>query len=288
MFHFSYTVCSWISSICAVLSPIAIAHWLCKAMQIPMMETFVAFLTPFFEPLSALVALVIKTPPLFFNGHAISTAQAVLAIIFTVCFFAFHSLSETLKSLEQRVDVGRQALQQKVRLQQIQAKEAKQKQKIIGAARRLYMQIQYEFMACPAAADLVQAAIARYTGHKIMSQMPDSLTAECDTLEHAFNCGLEISQVILSHYATLRPMDPHPPFQVGIHCVDSDWTLSTSISEAKRVASFAGANQLVFSDSIRSLLEAQGLQAHYQFQSIGVYALEGGRQEEMFRLHARK
>jgi hypothetical protein len=60
------------------------------------------------------------------------------------------------------------------------------------------------------------------------------------------------------------------------------------ISEGKKLTSFAGANQVVFNEATKAMLEAQGAAMDYQFQSLGIYAMDDGHQEELFRLFFRK
>jgi hypothetical protein len=86
----------------------------------------------------------------------------------------------------------------------------------------------------------------------------------------------------------LRPMDPQPPFRMAVHCVDTDFSLAAALGETRRLTSFAGQNQILISQETKALMEAQGLTSRYSFQTVGVYALEDGRQVEMYRLISRK
>ena len=52
MLRFLATVFDWIATVCAILSPIAIVHWLLKATQLPQLKGVVESLDPLFAPLN--------------------------------------------------------------------------------------------------------------------------------------------------------------------------------------------------------------------------------------------
>jgi hypothetical protein len=286
MFRFLYTLCDWLAGLCAVISPITILHWLLKSTNMPGTGGAVALLNPFFEPLNAIAELIIKSPPLTVAGHSISTTQAILAIFFTVGFFTFNFLSESLKTTEQRVDVGCQALEHQHRLHKLKSEEEKKHKKVIATERRLFVQIHYDFMGCPQGAALAQSNYAQY-GAKLLNQMPDVMTLEFEALTQALKYALDVSSAILAYYAGLRPVDPQPSFKIAAHAVDTTFSVSVAGSETTRVTGFAGDNQIIFSEDTKALMDAQKITPDYQFQSVGLYALGDGRQHEMFRLFKR-
>lgn len=285
MLRFIYTICDLFAGVFAIVSPVIIFHWLLRVAQPPGVDTVVNTLNPVFDPLNALLEFFIKAPALQWDGHSYSTTQGVLACILTIGFFLFNFMSETLKAAEQRLDVNRQASLQQQQFQKLKA-ETNKKHKQISTQSRVFLQIVYDFFACGSAAACFDSEFTQF-GAKIHERLPSGMSLEFESIEKAFQYSLEVSQAILSHYASLRPMDPQPPFQIGIQVQEEDRPSQEGVQRARMVAHFAGSNQLVFSQDAKALLEAQGLQILYQYQSMGMYLVDGF-QQELFRLFYEK
>lgn len=285
MLRFLYTVCDLFAGFCAIVSPIAIIHWLMRVIKAPGTEALVAPLNPVFDPLNAILEFFVKVPPLTFQGEPIPTTQGVLACILTMGFFLFNFIAESLKATEQRMDLNRQAHQQKSRLQKIENEQQK-KHKHISKNSRIFLHVNYDFFSCPAAGAHFDTNFDKYGG-KILERLPSGITLEFASLDQSFQYCLEVAQAIMSYYATLRPIDPQPTYHAGIQAIDADKPTSDGTQGARTVANFAGANQIVFSPDAKALLEAQGLHMRYQFQSIGMYMVDD-RQQELFRLFYQK
>jgi hypothetical protein len=282
MFRFLYTMCDLISAVCAIISPVAIFHWLFKIMNFNAIAAQVNLLNPVFDPLNAFVEFFVKMPPLNYGGHAYSTTQGLLACLMTGGFFAFNFFSESLKATEQRLDVHQQAEVQKRRLQKLQNEQTKV-QKTITTNRRMYVAIEYDFLNCPIGSTCLEETFPKYGG-KVLSRGADSLSLEFDNMSNIFQYCMDVSQGILSYYATLRPVDPQPPFKIGIHTLDADISTSAAVAETRKLNIFVGPNQVLFSQAVKAMIDANGQNMTYRFQSIGMYALEGATQQELFRL----
>jgi hypothetical protein len=283
MLRFLYTICDWLAGLCAMISPLIIVHWLLKVTGLPWAVPFVNALNPIFNPWSELLQFLVKTPPLFVNGQPVETTQAALAIAFTLGFFAFHFSAEVGRSLEQRLDMNRQTRQQRQKLMQMSRDERQHKQQLSSLSWRICLNIHYPFPQCPMGSRLLDDVSLHPSG-KLLERSKDVMSMEFTRLDSALQVCTEAAMALLQHYATLRPADPQPPFHIGLHAVETQTGVNTALAETERITEFAGKNQIVFSETVQRLMEAQHLALPRPAQSIGLYALSGGRQEEMFRL----
>lgn len=286
MLRYIYTLCELLSAVCAIISPVAIFHWLLRIINFQGVASLVNMLNPVFDPLNAIVEFVVKAPPLSYGGHQYSTTQGVLACVMTGAFFLFNFVAESLKASEQRMEVSRQAEQQRKRLQKLRDDQSK-KQKFVTTNRRIYLVLDYDFQACPEGGAQWESTYARYHG-KVLASYHNSLALEFDSIEQVVSYCMGAAQGILGHYATLRPLDPQPPFKVGIQSLDAEISTGAGVTATRKLISYVGPNQVIFSQEIRAMLESQGIDKAYRYQSIGMYAMEGGYQQELYRLYFTK
>lgn len=281
MLRFLYISCDILATIFAIISPVAIFHWLLRAVNIPGLAPFLTPLNNFFDPMNGMVEAIFHPPAINYSGNLIPTDQGVVACILTAAFFLMNFASEYLKTTEQRQDVSRQANLQRQRLNKL--KEAQTKtHKTISTNRRYMVHVNYDFMLCPSGGEVLARGLPRQAGN-VLERYPGYMTVEFPTLQQAIQYCMEASQAMLGYYATLRPADPQPPFRIGVHAVGTETATGEASAETRRLVNFAGPNNIVFTQDIRDLLDAQGQTLTYHFQSIGMYALEG-RQQELFKL----
>jgi hypothetical protein len=95
---------------------------------------------------------------------------------------------------------------------------------------------------------------------------------------------MEASQAILSYYATLRPIDPQPPFHIALHALSADLPTDEGVALTRNLVRYSGPNQILCSQDVKTLLELNGLSLLYGYQSVGLYSTRGTRSMEMFRL----
>lgn len=283
MLRFLYTLCEILAWTCALASPVAVIHWLAKITKVPMVEGLISALDRVFLPLNALLDGIIKSPPLQYDGNQYDTTQGLLAIILTLGFFALTFISESLKTSEQQLDVSHHAREQKIRLRKLKEEQDQRQQQSVSN-RRILLYVKYDVHLCPPGAMCMERAYAQHGG--IMHGTDASaLRLEFDTVMSAFQYCLEVSQAILAHYATLRPMDPHPPFRMGLHSVDAAQPESVGYAELQKLIECSGDNQIFFSQTVKNFLEAKDLLGEYRYQSMGLHTIEGGsHQQEIFRL----
>ncbi len=283
MLRFLYISCDILAAVFAVISPVAIFHWLMRITlsDSALLAPYMAPVNGFFDPLNAVVDMVFHAPPLSYNGQLIPTTQGVLACLLTASFFLLNFLSEYLKTTEQRFDVDRQAQIQRQRLQQLKRQQSQSNQKVVSN-RRYLVNVSYDFALCPTGGDCMEQGLARLGGNAL-ERLPDYMTVEFGSLDLSIEYCMTASQAIMGYYATLRPVDPQPPFRIGIHAIDANLPVSDASSETRKLVGFAAPNQVVFTQSVRDVLEANGQSMAYHFQSIGMYGLSGGSQE-LFKL----
>lgn len=283
MFRFLSIICDGVAAICAILSPVAILHWLLKITALPATSSLVMALNSVFNPLDTMLASWIHTPPLMVNAQPVSTTQALLALGFTLGFFSLHSAAEMLKSSEQRLDVRRQTRQQQQRLTQLHRKEHREQTRLAALDWRIYAYIQYDASACPSGAALLEQAAARHQAQSLVREA-GAIALEFSEMESALKASQEIARGILNHYETLRPVDSQPPFIIGLHAVEKIAPVSVALQETARITGFGGQNQVVFSEALKRLLDARQSTAAGPSRSLGLYVLNEGRQAEIFRL----
>lgn len=283
MLRFFYTICDWLAGLCAIISPVVIAHWLLKVTGLPWAVPIVNALNPVFNPWSELLHFWVKTPPLFVNGQPVETTQAALAIAFTIGFFILHFSAEVARSLEQRLDMNRQTHEQRQKILQLSREERQHKNQLSSLSWRICLHITYPFPLCPVGGRLLDD-VSLHPAGKLLERSKDVLSMEFNRLDSALQVCTEAAMALLQYYATLRPADPQPPFHIGLHAVESQTGVNTALAETSRITEFAGRNQIIFSQTVQQLMDAQHLELPRPAQSIGLYALSGGRQEEMFRL----
>ncbi len=281
MLRILYILCDVLAALFAVISPVAIFHWLLLAVNMRVLKPFLVPLTHFFTPLNACVELFIKPPVLHFNGQEISTNQGIVACVFTAAFFGMSILSEYLKTSEQRQDLEQQAELQRKRLRKLQALQETRQKKVV-TNRRYLVQIHYDFEQCPAGGQLLEQGPARQAANPLERNV-GHLTLEFPSLSQCLQYAMGVSQSVLNYYALLRPKDPQPPFRIGIHAIDCALTTVEALQEMRLITSFSGPNSIVFSQCVRDVLEADGQSLAYKFHSMGLYVF-GGKEQEVFKL----
>lgn len=283
MIRYLYTLCDMLSSICALISPVVIFHWLLKVVNFAPLMGVVSSLDPVFNPIESLLEFFIKLPSLNFSGHAYSTTPGLLAAILTGAFFLFNFLSETLKVSEQRMKVQVDAQMQRRRLQKLRDEQLR-KERALPDEMKVFVFVDYDFLACPAMGEKIEQLITQEAGH-VHSRLFNELALEFRSIENGLRFVLSVSQGILGHYATLRPLEPQPPFRLSLHGVDKSLSISGSVADARKLVSFIVSNHVIASQSAKALIESSGTTIPYQLQSMGVYSTETG-ERELFKLYA--
>ena len=285
MLRYLFTMCDILSSLCALVSPVVIFHWLFKVLNLPPLQGIISSLDPIFLPLESILELFIKLPSLNFGGHAYSTTPGLLAVLLTCAFFFFNFLSETLKVAEQRMNVQVDAQKQRMRMQKMREEQLR-KEKSLPDAMKIFVFVDYDVQPCPFLGEKLEQFMQQEGAH-VHSRVFNELALEFTTIEQGLRFVLGVSQSILGHYATLRPLDPQPPFKLSLHAVDKTLSISAGVSDSHKLVQFIVNNQVIISQSAKALLDSCGTEIPYRLQSLGVYAMDTG-ERELFRLFAGK
>ena len=225
-------------------------------------------------------------PSLTFQASQVSIAQGVLGVLFTGLFFLLNFLSKFLKATDNRMEIAADTRRERQRLEKIMHAQ-KQAQSKAAANRSVLMMIQYDFAQDSPATTSIETLRMRHES-KLLDSSANAVLLEFPSLKKAFGCALEIGQAVLQYYKTLRPIDPQPPFMIGIHAPERTTDMVVSREQIQQLCRYAGKNQTLFSKDAMEMLQATHVAGSYQYQSQGFYDFLGLRQQEVFRLLGEK
>jgi hypothetical protein len=121
-----------------------------------------------------------------------------------------------------------------------------------------------------------------------VQSFPTDVLLEFKDLAQCLQYCTEAPRSVLAYYATLRPMDPQPPFKIAIHAVQERHDANETVETCRQIAYYAAANRVVFSDTFRKLLEARGANNQVRFFSNGTYTFSGSNKTmELYSLELR-
>jgi hypothetical protein len=285
MLRVLYTACDVFAALAALSSPVIIFHWLLLIFNVPLLNPYLAPVSYFLDPMNGLLESLFHPPAIHYGEQLISTTQGLLAFVFTLAFFTLNFLSEFLKTTEQQRIICVHTGLQKERLRKLQEAQSQQQKKVL-TARRYLVHVSYDFTLCPTGGDLLLKAFTLQSGN-MLEHLPDYMTLEFPSLAQSIQYCMDSGQALLGYYATLRPLDAQPPFRIGIHALDATLPVQKAASETRKLLNFVGPNHVVFSQDVLDVLVASGLAQNYQYQSLGLYGVEGG-QQELFKLFSVK
>ncbi|MDX2085197.1 MAG: hypothetical protein SFZ03_07405 [Candidatus Melainabacteria bacterium] len=276
--RYCYSVCDVLGTLCAVLSPVAVVHWLLEAVGVKSL----GFLAVLFAPLNWIINALHPMPTITFQGTHIPMTQGVTAIVLTVLFFLLAALSQYLKAAEQQMDMAQQNLKETYRQRQRERAEAQVRERLVSN-RRLFVYISFPF-------DQDEALGEQFFGHfSNLNGRPIEATAtvlvlEFSELDPAFRYAQDAMRTLLSYYATLRPADPQPVARLCIHVVGVDEANRTGLAMCTHLCRFTPVNTIVLSQDVKQFIEAGGTSAKYPLQSQGYYEFPGGSSQEVYQL----
>lgn len=280
MFRFAYKLLDLLASACALLSPIAIVHWLIGLGMGPHGADWFPFLSHFFAPLNATMDHIFHPKPLDFEGQTVSISQCIVAIVFTGLFFIFQTASKMLKVVDKQIQVAQARVTEQVRRKKVAVVE--QKKKVIASFSLLIVKVQYPFETHPELANLFQAHTT--FGGTALEQTPDLLVLEFSRPTDALEYCLTSVRGLLRQYAQLRPVDTKPPFSVVIHAVQPQEDLQQGLDKCDLIRPYGGQNQIMLSAEMVAVIKAQGLSGQYKCNSLGLYHSQNHQELEVFTL----
>lgn len=282
MLRFLYTVCDWLGTFFAILSPIIIIDWLAKATKIKLFEPVHAILSPMTDPLNQTVDMIVHLPPMHFNGQQVELTQGLLGIAFTGCFFVCSLTAQMARAADQKIKVTKEVMSQHVRMQQIKAQEA-QKKKKNTAHHELMVFVVCNYQTHPPTGTIFETGISRYSG-KSHEANEDCMLIAFPNAANGVRFALESGRAVIEAYQKLRPLDPQPPFRIGLHAAHDEDNTSTRRAICNQVIQYASKNEIVFTQQAKEYLEGLGQLDQYKHHPIGTYNFAGAGSQDVFKL----
>lgn len=273
-------------TLCALTSPFVVLHWLLRIVNIKAIEDSVSRVAEWVDPFNHAIEFFVTTPPIHYSGEQYATTQGFFAVLLLLGFITCNFFAELLKAKEQRQLVEQSQTRQQNIMDTRQAQQTTVQNRM-SQNYDVYLHIQYDDEACQTGKDLIHQLFKQYNA-EMMQYHSNNYTLRFPDIESALSCCNQVTEKMLAYYATLRPIDPQPPFKFNLHSAEKT-AAGSAIDETQKLGKFVDDNQILFSDAIKSMIEAKQLQGHYQYQSVGIYASSsGGKKVELFRLYTRK
>jgi hypothetical protein len=273
----------------ALLSPIAIAHWLITATQVNLgpLSPVVDGLTGFYAPFNALVAQVFPTlPTIPYNGQFYTLYQPVGAIFFTLAFFMMTVLVGLLRSYDKHLGVQKALRKQKRELIQARQQEA-QALRLLNPDRPILVFVAYNFIHNLQNEALQNQANQHFNsyghyGGTLVHAFPDGMLAQFHDMEGALRFAHESTKNLLAFYKTLRPSDPQPPYRMVVDALPQDVEPMRALSGCRTLSHYCGENQTLLTDTVRQIMDIKALREANPLESLGFFAGTGGEQIELY------
>jgi hypothetical protein len=264
----------------ALLSPIALFHWLIKVTRIPGLDFIVNPLSALFDPFNKTLEALFHLPTMTYQGQAFPITQGIVGILLTVCFFGLSYLAAVMKQTEEKMKVALEAQYQSNLARQRLAAQKKEQIHLVKDM-KVFLYISFPFAAH---AELARP-FERFVGFQGVSieSTPTSLFVEFQKPENALAFVQTCISQMSDSYSKLLPMEPQPPYRMSMHAVE----LKRDAQQEGhglcfQLTRFAGANMVLFSHALRKVLDAHQISDNVNFQSMGDYEMLG-IQQEVFR-----
>lgn len=273
-----------LSVLFALLAPIAIVHWLLGILAVPQLAGFVQVLAGFFQPMNGLLESVVGSyvPHVAYEGRDITVTQGILGFLFTLVFFLLAGLATATRGLDKKQAVASSLKRSHARMQQQAVVQAAQDRKT-SSATRILIEILYPFDEMPEGS----RAFAGFAegGGRLISSRPEAWVLMFESCPPALDYAIAAGTALRRHYATLRPMDPQPPFRMALHTSEpTDTATREGVGYLHLILRYAGENQIVFSQALQEGVTLQAPAKAYDIQSMGLFDLGTQGQQEIFRL----
>jgi hypothetical protein len=281
MFRFFLIVFEILSLACAVLSPVAIGHWLAKTVlgNVAPFKPILDSLSSVFQPFNDLLAMVIKAPTIQYNDQNVDSTQALLAISLTFMFFVFSILAKMCKAAETQLIIQASidaSTHKRKALMQVQ----KESQEHLKRYRHFMVLVSSQFDQSPELLKRFEANLNSYSNRVVSDDQFQFLHFQ--DLTQCLNLVQTLRQNWLDYYKTLRPMDPQPPFRIVILATENTENQVNHLERCQQIATYCANNQIICSQVVGELIQHRKLGT--PIESIGVYTLGGYESEEFYRL----
>ncbi|MBK8189740.1 MAG: hypothetical protein IPK79_04755 [Vampirovibrionales bacterium] len=273
-----------LSVLFALLAPVAIVHWLLSIIGVPQLTGFIDALRVVFDPMNALIdsALGGHVPHIAYQGRDITVTQGILGFILTLVFFLLAGLATATRSMDKKLAVARDLSRSKARAEQLAAVRDVQDRKTSNAT-SILVEILYPFEQTAEGAARFQG-FSEYGG-RLVSSRPEAWVLMFNSPDDALQFVVSAAKSLRQYYATLRPMDPQPPFRIALHATEpSDTATREGVGYLHLILRYAADHQVVFSQELRDLMAIRPPKTDYDIQSIGMFDLGQAAHQEIFRL----
>ncbi len=285
-----------ISGIFSLLAPVAVIHWLLGIFEIAAIAPVLEFIGLLFMPLNGIVEAItpFDLPEIDYQDKKIPITQGISAFVLTSFFFVFSFMAHGVRVADKKIELETALANTKKRANEKQALLDTQSKNTISACRLLI------YLILPSSTEQNASGFFMtfkdYGGRQVeIPKSPDDAMEPSDrengiliVFEDALqglSYGMRAAEKLAVYYASLRPMDPQPPFYMAFHTVEpTNEALVHGLKKSKTILRYAGDNQIVCSQQLLELLKERSKIGNYSYRSLGYYDFESEKSQEIFRL----
>jgi hypothetical protein len=285
--------CDIISTLLVLLSPLTIFHWLMRTFNPPDLEGFIKALNGFYDPLNRMLEGAVpmltlgflkSMPTLTWMGKTLPVTEGILSGIFIFLYFVFVYLSTLVRMTDKQIENTASIIKYNQESLMKQEEKKKEVKKVVKNVRVLVI-LSYSFSQNATAAEMFNT-YGRHGAHLVQA-FPSDLLIEFTQPEHALDYAQQSARNVMNYYASLRPMDPQPPFKLALHVVGEQANLNQETEFCRQMVYFTGNNKITFSDAFRLVLDARGIALNYRYSSLGFYQFDQNVGSELYNLESR-
>ena len=289
-----------ISGLFSVLAPLTVLHWILGIFDIDaiagIMTVFDFLFAPFNLAIDTLASPFGGLPQIDYNDKKISITQGLLAVFFTFIFISLAFSAHLIRVLDKRLTLEKDISESKHRMAINEAQRTQAAQKVAASSRFLVYLI-FPLSEYQKGASIFSSF--KQTGGKPIqvtptkpkddSPQPEYAVLAFDHPLQALSYAITCAEQLTGYYATLRPMDPQPPFNMAIHAIEPNGQHTHSgFIMCEQLMRYSGDNQIIFSETVLEWLRINDKIDNYTYQSLGFYTLEAlgadSAKQEIFRL----
>jgi hypothetical protein len=281
MFKVLFYLFYGLGTLAALMCPFMLIYWLVDAAQFEFGLSLVSWFSPVYTTITSGVQAVWPFPlnPLPIGERSVSLMPAVAAGVMAMVFVAFTKLADYVKLYERKLETALQnnkAQQAAKKAERAQIAEKNQ----LKQFRQVLLFIQFPFREHPQLGQVFQQAAA-YGGKELPGQ-PESLLLGFGDLQLAMAFAIQSSKTLLDYYKNAKPSDAKPPVRLALHPIWAEEKLDQGLAVCEALIKYAKPNQLLMSQALHSVLQAQGVLLHYRNTSVGVYLFPDNTSKEVY------
>lgn len=283
IFRILYYTLYTIGTVAALLSPLIFIQWLMIATQFEPAIALFSWLNPVSQPLHQTLAglLPFQPPPVQFGDKAVSIIPAITGALLATSFAVFSWLAQQVNEIQERLET--EISSQKASAASKKAEmEFKKQQAQMSNFRQILVYIQFPMREFPHLGKVFQQ-FQPYGGQEHPGQ-PSTLLIGFKDLQMALAYAIQASNTLTNYYLRTKPSEIKPPFRCGIQPVWENDSLEDALNICDSLIKYASENKMLFSSSLKQLLEARGLDKDYKYSSMGYYMFPGNSNKEVYTL----